>query len=204
MTASAPMGITAVTKVCLVHGFNVKDAGAGTVDQLAPFIIRSGYEVDCDETDYGYFGLLDVRLRNGKRRQKVLYRLARAFESADIIITHSNGANFTHQALDMLPDTFVNSKLVIHISPALDRDASIPNSVRKALVLHTPHDKWVRLSTYLPGHPWGRMGAYGYDGTDKRVTNRNCPEIEGHSDWFKDRHVTDCWSTCHNFIEVMK
>lgn len=204
MTASGRTGTIAVTKICLVHGFNVKDGGAGTVDQLAPWITAAGYECDTDETDYGYFGLLDVRLRNGKRRRRVLYRLARAFERADVIITHSNGANFTHQALDMLPDTFVNSKLVIHISPALDRNALIPNAVKKMLVMHTPHDKWVRLSTYLPGHPWGRMGAFGYDGGDKRVINRECPEVRRHSDWFKHQHVMNTWASCHNFIEVNK
>ena len=33
-------------KFVLVHGFNVKNKGATTVDRLAPFITGAGYEVD--------------------------------------------------------------------------------------------------------------------------------------------------------------
>ena len=46
----------------LVHGFNVKDAGAGTVDRLVPHLTHAGFK--CIELDYGYFNLLRVRLCN--------------------------------------------------------------------------------------------------------------------------------------------
>ena len=36
-------------KFVLVHGFNVKDGGKNTVDQLAPFILNASHTVDLDE-----------------------------------------------------------------------------------------------------------------------------------------------------------
>lgn len=189
-------------KFVLVHGFNVRDGGKGTVDQLGWLIRDDGHEVDVDEGDYGFFSIWMVRFRKSRTRQRVLYRLARSFETADVIITHSNGANFTTQALDMLAPEFNNTKLVIHISPALDTDTPIPLAVKKQLVMFTPHDKWVRLSTFLLFHPWGRMGAKGYSGNDNRNTNLKAPEVKGHSRWFKVEHVVDTWRRCSEFIRA--
>jgi hypothetical protein len=187
-------------KIVLVHGFNVKDGGTHTVDTLIPLIDLEGYEVDKDEGDYGFFNIWMVRFRKSRTRQRVLYRLAKAFETADVIITHSNGANFTTQALDMMGPEYNNKKLVIHISPALDRDTDIPNAVHHQLVLHTPHDKAVRLSSWLLFHPWGRMGAKGYNGNDNRNTNIKVEAVKGHSSWFKPEHVVTTWKRCNKFI----
>jgi hypothetical protein len=188
-------------KFVLVHGFNVRDGGLHTVDQLAPLITDAGYDVNLDEGDYGFFNIWMVRFRKSKTRQRVLYRLAKAFETADVIITHSNGANFTTQALEMLTPDHNNSKLIIHISPALDRDTPIPLAVHHQLVLYTPHDKAVRFSSWLLFHPWGRMGAKGYSGNDNRNTNRKDTAVKGHSSWFKVDHVLNTWSLCKRFIE---
>ena len=185
-------------RAVFVHGFNVKDGGANTVDKLAPFADAAGWYTDIDEADYGYFNLFMVKWTKSKTRARVLYRLAKAFENADIIITHSNGANFATQALDMLGSEFNNSKIVVHISPALDRDTPIPQAVKSQLVMHTPHDVWVRLSTYLPFMPWGRMGAFGYSGNDKRNTNEKHKEIPQHSEWFNDQFIENpTWKTVH-------
>ena len=191
-------------KIVLVHGFNVRDGGAHTVDMLAPYIKNAGYTVDLDEGDYGFFNIWMVRFRKSRTRQRVLYRLAKAFETADVIITHSNGANFTTQALDMLTHGYNNSKLVVHISPALDCDTEIPNAVHHQLVMHTPHDKAVRLSSWLLFHPWGRMGARGYSGNDNRNRNLEVRAIKGHSSWFKPEHLARTWNRCNNFIEEFK
>ena len=187
-------------KFVLVHGFNVRDGGSHTVDKLAPFILSSGHQVDLDEGDYGFFNIWMVRLFKSWRKSRVLYRLAKAFETADVIITHSNGANFTTQALDLLPEEYNNELLVIHISPALDRDTEIPQSIRGQLVLHTPHDGWVKLSSLLWFHPWGRMGAVGYKGSDNRNHNVEVRAVKGHSDWFKDAHVARTWKRCMTFL----
>lgn len=191
-------------KFVLVHGFNIRDGGKKTVDQLAPLIRNAGYNVDLDEGDYGFFNIWMVRFRKSRTRQRVLYRLAKAFETADVIITHSNGANFTTQALDMMGHEYNNTKLVVHISPALDRDTEIPNAVHHQLVLYTPHDRYVKLSSWFLFHPWGRMGAKGYSGNDNRNTNLEDNSIKGHSHWFRISNVVRTWDHCVNFIKEHK
>jgi hypothetical protein len=187
-------------KVVLVHGFNVRDGGKRTVDQLAPFIEAAGHEVDVDEGDYGFFNIWMIRFRKSKTRRRVIYRLAKAFETADVLIFHSNGSNFGTQALDLMGPEFNNTKLVIHISAALDQDAEIPNAVHHQLVLYTPHDKAVRASSWLWFHPWGRMGAKGYSGDDNRNMNVMDSSVQGHSDWFKTGFVRSTWNQCNAFI----
>jgi len=189
-------------KFVLVHGFNVRDGGEHTVDKLAPYIINAGYTVDLDEADYGYFNLWMIRLAKSWLRSRVLYRLAKAFEKADVIVTHSNGANFTTQALNMLGPEFNNTKVVVHSSPALNRNTPVPNAVKAQLVMYTPHDFWVKLSALLPLHPWGSMGAYGYSGPDNRNRNEEFHDIEGHSEWFSVEKVANpTWVTIHGFAK---
>ena len=188
-------------KIALVHGFNVRDSGTRTVDQLIPFILESGHEVDADEADYGYFNLWMIRLFKTKTRARMLYRLAKAFEKADVIITHSNGGYFTILAMDMMGDEYNNTKLVIHISPAMDTDTPIPLSVRHQLVLFTKHDFWVKLSSYIPFFPWGRMGARGYSGEDNRNRNQADHAVPEHSAWFNPTYAYRTWTYCDEFIK---
>lgn len=191
-------------KVVLVHGFNVRDGGKRSIDTLAPLIKRSGYEVDVDEADYGFFNLLMVRIASLRARKGVISRLAKAFETADIIITHSNGANFTTKALEMLDKKFTGSKLVIHISPALNRDTKIPNAVLHQLVLHTHHDKAVIIASLLLFHPWGSMGAFGYNGKDPRNTNCRNHDVKGHSAWFRGVQTLDTWYDCLRWLRKVR
>ena len=188
-------------KFVLVHGFNVRDKGTRTVDKLAPYIKAEGYNVDIDEGDYGHFSIWMIRFFKTWLRNRVIYRLAEAFKTADVIITHSNGANFTTQALELLPPEYNNTKIVIHISPALNSSTSIPNAVRAQQVLYTPHDGWVKLSSYLPLHPWGRMGAKGYTGTNNKNINVMDARVKKHSDWFKPKFIRSTWAYSIAFIE---
>jgi len=185
-----------------LHGFNVRDGGKKTVDCVGLYAIDAGYNYDYDQADYGYFNLWMIRLSKSEHRANVLKRIVRAVENSDVIIMHSNGSNFGIQALNMLDDKYAYSKIAIHISPALDCDTPIPRSVKAQLVLHTPHDFWVKLSSYLLfNHPWGRMGANGYTGFDKRNTNIRVPEVKGHSKWFHVNHIFDTWKHCNSFIK---
>jgi len=185
----------------IVHGFNVRDGGRNTTDQLIPYIRAGGHDVDEDEGDYGYFNIWMIRMFKAYRKSRVLYRLAKAFETADVILDHSNGGNFTTQALDMMGPDYNNKILVIHISPALNYKTQIPGAVRRQLVLHTKHDFWVKLATFIPfKHPWGRMGAVGYQGNDNRNTNVKDNRIPGHSAWFNPRWKRTTWKYCQTFI----
>jgi hypothetical protein len=186
-------------KACFVHGFNVKDGGRRTIDQVIPGFRAAGIEVDADEADYGYFNLFMIRLIRSRHRDRMLGRLAKAFESADVIVTHSNGAHFATRAMDMLGPEHNNTKTVIHISPALNRRTEPPAAVKRQLVMHTPYDIWVRLASYLPFMPWGRMGAFGYSGDSPKVTNLKRSEVHRHSDWFIHKHLKQTRIDCLEF-----
>lgn len=172
-----------------VHGFRVDDGGAGTIGRMDDPLREYGFTVDSDAADYGWFGLLDIRLRNGNRRRAVLYRLAKAFETADLIYTHSNGAYFTNLALRMLPEEFNKKIVVVNISAALDRNTEPAPAVKAELNLCTHHDFWVKLSSYIPGSPWGRRGAWGYSGRSSHVYNQFENQVRRHSDWFKEEYL---------------
>jgi len=184
-------------KIVTVHGFNVRDGGARTVDKLAPFIEKLGWIADIDDADYGYVDLLSVRLFKRKKHHQTILKLAQAFTDCDVIITHSNGAYYTTQALHLIK----TQKTVIHISPALNSKTPPPKAVLRQLVLFTPHDGWVKLASYLPAHPWGRMGARGYQGDSEKVMSIMDANVHGHSDWFSDTHISSTWQYCHNFIK---
>jgi len=189
-------------KIVTVHGFNVRDKGRDTVDQLLPYALDAGFDIDVDGADYGYFNLFMIRLTKTRQRNLVIQRIAEAAEKADVIITHSNGANFATQALDRLPARYNNSKILIHYSPALDRDTPIPNAVKGQLVLYTPHDGWVRLSSLIPfDNPWGSMGAKGYNGGNTKNTNIMDKRILCHSCWFHVKHIYRSWKYAADYIK---
>lgn len=167
-----------MTDFVLVHGYNVRDKGWRTIDGLGPWLEKRGHTVDTDSADYGWHGLIKVRFFH----QEAVDRIARALGSADAVVTHSNGANYTMKALRLVQRPIK----VIHISPALNRRVKIPECVTEMHVFHTAHDMAVKASRLLRWHPWGDMGAKGYKGNDPRVTNHDYSDVVyGHSDWFK-------------------
>ena len=172
-------------RIVLIHGFNVKDGGASTVDRLAPYLIKAGHFCDMDEADYGWIGLLGVRLR----KHAAVRRIAHAIETADVIISHSNGANYETKALK-LHQRHKPRYQIIRLSPALNSKEPVPTNVDRGTVFFSRSDFWVWLSGFLPAHPWGRQGQHGYTGTDTRIDNRDFSDlIKGHSDWFSDENI---------------
>jgi hypothetical protein len=169
-------------KIVLVHGFNVSDRGRRTVDTLAPHLRDLGHEPDTDQADYGLHNIFWVRFW----WRPTVKRIAKAIQGADAVVTHSNGANYTMKALELLPWDQANTKIIIHLSPALNRKVKIPAATRAMHVFYTSSDWAVRFSRLLFFHPWGAMGARGYAGTDPRVTNHKYDaSVHGHSGWFK-------------------
>lgn len=168
-------------KAVLVHGYNVRDKGKRSVDTLAPYLDELGYDVDTDSADYGWWGLMMIYLQNKK---KVERRLAKAFKDADLIVTHSNGANFATRALNrMSRDT--RPRVMIHFSPALDRDTPTPYNVLQEYVFFSRKDWIVRVSAWLPFLPWGKAGSHGKLGPG-RYTNLDWSSlIDSHSGWFE-------------------
>lgn len=191
-----------MTRAVSVHGFRIHDGGAKTTDRITPFVLEAGWDIDEDEADYGFLGIWAIILFNGKGRKDVIKRIARAIKKADIIYAHSNGVNFVLQALDTLPKEYHDTKLVVAISGAANTKTPIPLAVKAMLVLYTPHDIWVRLSSYIPFNRWGRMGARGYLGDSPKVTSVMNSKMKSHSYWFHLAQVKHTWQYIYNFMHL--
>ncbi len=167
------------TRAILVHGFNVSDGGAGTIDRLAPYVrARSIQPVGFD---YGWTGLLGVRFATWKRARE----LAAMSRFGDAAIGHSNGCNLIIEAAWR----GAQFRRVVFINPALDSDAPLPPSIQSAHVWHSPSDLPVRFAKFLWFHPWGDMGAKGFTGDDPRYINHDkendyAKRSRSHSDVF--------------------
>lgn len=187
-------------KAVAIHGFNVRDAGAQTVDTLAPFLAENGFFVDTDEADYGWHGLIKVRFFY----KKAVERIRAAISDADLIYCHSNGYNYLVKALKGLTRPSGKGKpVVVAISPAYDRKAPVPRNIKNLYVLHTTNDFWVKVAALLRFHPWGSMGAHGYCGPeDPRVTNMEESDVPGHSAWFEP--MIRKFITEDNFETILK
>ena len=172
----------------LVHGFNVRDKGAGTTDRLIPYLEGQGFEVR--EFDYLWTGVLAVRLCN-KSKAYILYQMAMR-NPGSIAIGHSNGCAIISQA-SAFGAPF---RAVFYINPALNKTTRLAEQIRTSVVYHCPTDRVVWWSMWLIKHSWGEMGRTGYKGDDPRYLNvdtSRVPEevrVEGHSDIFSDEKVT--------------
>lgn len=174
-------------RVVLVHGFNVKDRGARGIDKMAPHFQSLQYECEKDsEADYGYWTLFSMYFW---KREGVLERLRRAFADADVIVTHSNGANFATQALNGMRDG--RKRILVHFSPALERDTPPPKNVMHEYVFHSRRDGVVRwLAPLAPFLPWGRAGSHGKRVVGAVTNFDETPFISSHSAWFKDENLS--------------
>jgi len=148
----------------LVHGFNVKDSGKKTTDKLAPFLQSAGYRVV--ELDYFWTGLMGVRLCN-KKIANVIAQMSHLAEGKVFAFGHSNGCAIL-QAASQFGAQFHQ---LVFINPALNRKAIVGRNVQYIHVWHSPSDRAVSISKFLPKHIWGNMGAVGYQGPDPRFFN---------------------------------
>lgn len=113
-----------------------------------------------------------------------------------IVIAHSNGCAIAN----MISSKYgANVQGLVCINPALDRDTKFADCYEFIHVYHNRDDQPVKMSKWLPKHPWGEMGAYGYNGKDPRVENVDCsatpgmPRASGHSNLFSDAKLHQ-WS----------
>jgi len=153
----------------LVHGFNVSDGGASTLDKLRSSFEDRGFSVLEHDSRWsrGIFrDLLSVRFGNGNRAE----RLASAIRPDDVIVGHSNGCAVITMACWLLAQMEPTFKVrCMFLNPALDRDASQSPIVSGVLVFHTKSDWIVRAASWLPFHKWGSMGRLGHNGIQKAV-----------------------------------
>lgn len=148
----------------LAHGFNVRNSGATTTDRLRPFLEEAGFDVL--EFDYGWFGLFGVRFYD----DNLAKALAGMTPKDAVFIGHSNGCTIGHLAAHQR----ARFAAMVYINPALDSKSPLAPQVRSLHVWHSPSDEPVRWARFIPSHPWGDMGAVGYQGHyDPRITNFN-------------------------------
>lgn len=161
-------------RVVLVHGFNVRDGGRGSIDRLIPHIERLGYEVV--EFDYGFRFLLGVRFCSGSDARA----LAAICHPEDILIGHSNGGALIARAIEM--GAPIKHAILIH--PALDRDWSPPalHPVEQIHVYYSGRDIATWAAQWLPWHRWGAMGTVGPTSADHRLIGH--PDGQTHSGGF--------------------
>ena len=169
-------------KIVLIHGFNDISGGGDNIDKTQPLFEALGYEVEKDDADYGYFSLWMVRFK----KHSAVLRIIGALKDADVVVTYSNGANYSMKALKLINRRIV----VIHCSPALNAKAKFPEAVSYAWVFHIKSDWTVWLAKLIPFSPWGNMGAVGYKGDNPIVTNVDFTDIaKFHGGMFKDEVV---------------
>ena len=181
-------------KIVLIHGFNVRDGGKGSIDKLKPFL-QDAFpvaEIDTDQADYGWHFLIRANFLSWMG--STIDRIANALKDADLVICHSNGANYCMKALLKI----CNKKIkVCMLSPALNRKYPFNESFNKCLVMHSQDDKTVSLAKYVPFSRWGDMGKVGAYTDDMRVKNMPHKDyILHHSDWF----VKSCIEQVKNSI----
>ena len=152
----------------LVHGYNVWDGGQATVGKLQSFLEVRG--VDCIVLNYGWTGLIGTY----KHNSSIAARIGKAAHAARlagytvIAFGHSNGCAILHMATTRF-SAYI--PFMTYVNPALGKTMHPGRNVESLHVWHSPSDAPVRWAKYLPFHPWGEMGATGYTGDDKRVTN---------------------------------
>ena len=127
-----------------------------------------------------------LRVRFAWGHKKDVKRIAEALLHTDVVVSHSNGANYRAQAMELAhkmdPE---KSWIVFDISAALDNDHDYPPYCTHVFVYATPHDKAVRAARWFRfNHPWGDMGRVGYKGSRDDVVTWLNPESDEHSDWF--------------------
>jgi hypothetical protein len=174
-------------KIVLIHGFNVKDKGKGTIDRLEKHLKKEFplATIDKDSGDYGWIGLFVANWLYSFTN--IIPRIAIALNDADIVITHSNGSHFCMKALRMIRNSDIK---IVHFSPALNSRWKFKERFRSCVVFHTYFDKTVNWAKWVPFSSWGNMGKVGALTDDMRVKNVNSDKsIKNHSGWFLEHKI---------------
>jgi len=179
----------------IVHGFNVKDDGHGSVDKIKRHLRKQQPDREIRDIDYGWMHRARVRLCN----KNVARTIASMVAPGSNVIAHSNGAALVYYAAKF--GAMWNH--VTLINPALDSGLAIKNA-RSVHVWYDPSDPWVSLATYIPWSIWGRQGRTGYTGDNSRTQSFNMYQIfkkkHYHSGVFSNPEALDL--IAHKYIEA--
>jgi hypothetical protein len=198
-----------IKRVRFIHGFNVFDFGTNTVGRAEEKFrhwldVNPRYKyIETEIVSYPWTFLLTLALRN----RFVIKHIVSSAQDGDLLVAHSNGAWIALQAAE---DSDKIKNLVL-INPALDKRYDIPETVKRADVLHSTGDYavtagklWsrfvnvvnpIRLLSDNAKHGWGEAGRVGYKGNATQVYNYELPKQFGHSGVFKNDQGLEVIST---------
>lgn len=172
------------TVALFVHGVEVPDPLL-SIASLAPEFQAAGF--DTERYDYDRLPFWASRVGRAQRAAQLLSacRIAVHAGCRVIVVAHSNGACLAMDAAarqDVTGERLFDHLVVM--SPALDRDAFIPTSIRRFDCHYTRSDWAVWWARWLFWHPWGDMGRRGYTGRDPVArTFDGTGHVAGHSGW---------------------
>lgn len=166
-----------------IHGYNVTDNGAGSVDRFGPYLEQCGHKYWSELADYGWQGLLSTRFGSIERTARRLALLLDEIDLKDVVLlAHSNGLAVAHEAV------YYTNRVdtIIAFNGALDPDARFSCLVSQVINFYCPADKVLKYGASLrPWHKWGRAGQVGLISRDPRITNIRMDDVHGHSDVFQ-------------------
>ena len=169
----------------LIHGFNVRDMGKGSIDKLLHYIPNSL------DYDYGYVGLISLK----KVNRRTINEFLEVIKPGDTIVAHSNGCLIAYQIAERIP-----IDAIVCINPALRRDTIWPENTA-VLCLANKTDWivelgriWARLVSLgcIKTHGWGSAGRHGFTSDQPNVKNWHTDDwfwlypVTGHSGLFKN------------------
>lgn len=179
------------TKVVLsIHGMNDRKAGKNTVDKVA--LAMPVKYVDTDDAEYGYVEFTRIWFFKKRFLERVAGGIKKWIDNPEItdiyLLVHSNGLNFSLQALKLLNKRGqLSGDVKIHII-AYSGCANRKVNTDLAHVVYnwyTENDKALKAAKYLPSWTMGSFGLGKYRGKSKNVKDKRITDhISGHSKWF--------------------
>lgn len=142
-------------RIWIIHGIHQNDSDTWH-KEMQRCLTAEGFDVKI--FTYGYAYALLTWFQNPIRARK----LAEKLHNGDVVIGHSNGCDIIQRASNLRP--FMHLKGAFFFNPALDPDATLGCSFDYVKVIHNSGDVAVKIAKLFPAHPWGEMGAVGYQG----------------------------------------
>ncbi len=182
--------------VLAFHGFNVADAGAGTIDRLRPFAEARGYR--WIDADYGWRGLLGVKIANPAIASVCAAIIEAIALPSDyvVIAAHSNGAAI---AARIVTEWCPAVRQLLLVNPALRDDWYFPVRLDCVHVFGARTDFWTRLAKLAPGSVWGDL-SNGYEGDQPELVKYHNMSarhprhaVRGHSEVFAPGETSRYW-----------
>lgn len=194
--------------VILVHGIKTDASWSRGIGLFAPEFERRGYQVEIAAWNPGGWRIFFFSEGCARPIASTLARWAihlRKLSATELVaVGHSHGCRL----LSLASEYGAPFRAIAWLSAAVDRDVKIGRQVHWVLNYHSPGDSLVKIAALIPFHPWGSLGAYGFDSQrmqrDPRLKNFKADfsrqsdlrqySIADHGDWFHPRERAEWWA----------